>query len=536
MPRASIGTVAGNGLSGYAGDGGPAPSAQLWTPGGVAPDGAGNLYIADTKNNRVRKVLASGFILTAAGNGIAGLGAENQYAPIAPLNQPHSVAADATGAIYIADTGNHRVVRLTPAGTLVTVAGNGSPGSAGDNGRAALAQLNAPAAIAFDPRGNLYIADTFNHLIRKVTPAGFITTVAGNGAAGFSGDGGPATSATLNFPAGVAVDSAGVIYIADTWNHRIRMVDSDGKIHTVAGSAIQGYGGDGAPALQAELDFPAGIVVDAQGVIYFCDSFNNRVRKLTAQAAALPPSSVIDAVLVNAASLQPGPVAPGELVTLFAPGVGPEIGAGAQPDSTGTMATTIGGTQVLFDGTAAPLFYAQSGQINLQVPYGVSGSTQMEVVDNGASRVKLVVPVAASAPGIFAAAIQNQDGSLNAAANPALQNSVVTLYATGEGVVSPAGTSGRSAAAAVPATDPARQPDDWRQPVRIAIRRQCSRSYRTDADQRARPRRFRTDGNPAGGAHSGDRSQPAGRDDRGEITGCPIRPSAHDLLPPRVIR
>jgi uncharacterized protein (TIGR03437 family) len=441
--RGWIATVAGNGQAGFGGDGHAATTAQLTLPGGVAVDAAGNLYIADTRNHRVRKVLPSGFILTVAGTGVAALGAENTYAPQAPLNEPRSVAVDSWGALYIADTGNHRVVRINSAGMMATVAGNGSPGWAGDNGRASVAQLNAPAAIAFDARGNLYIADTFNHLVRKVSAAGIIMTVAGTGAAGFSGDSGPAISATLNFPAGVAVDPAGVVYIADTWNHRIRMVDAAGVIRTIAGSDAPGYKGDGVPALAAQLNYPSGIVVDPAGVVLFSDSFNNRVRRVTPQGAVQPPAAVVDAVVVNAASLQPGPVAPGERVTLFAAGIGPEIGVAAHIDARGMMETRLAETEVQFDGIPAPLYYVQSGQIDLQVPYGVVGSAQIEVFFKGASRIRLVLPVAESAPGLYPA-ITNQDGTVNSAENAAARDSVVTIYATGTGATNPSGASGRA--------------------------------------------------------------------------------------------
>jgi uncharacterized protein (TIGR03437 family) len=444
-PQGFISTVAGAGQSGFPGDGVTALLAQLASPSGVAADAAGNVYIADTKNNRVRKVLPSGFILTIAGSGIAALGAENTFAPLAPLNQPRGVALDANGTLYIADTGNHRVVRITQLGTLVTVAGNGSAGWAGDNGRAAgAAQLNAPSAITFDTRGNLYIADTFNHLIRKITPAGIITTVAGTGAAGFDGDGGPAIGAMLNYPGGIAVDSSGALYIADTWNHRIRQVDGAGIIHTIAGSASPGYKGDGGAALAAQLNYPSGAVIDAAGAIYFSDTFNNRVRKLLPQAVALPPAAVIDVGVVNSASQQPGPVAQGELVSIFAPGIGPEIGIAGHLDAAGMQETSVGETQVLFDGVAAPLFYIQSGQINLQIPYGVSGSTQMEVLYKGDSRVRRVVPVADSAVGIFPGTITNEDGSANSAENAAPRGSRITFFATGEGPVAPAGVTGRT--------------------------------------------------------------------------------------------
>jgi uncharacterized protein (TIGR03437 family) len=202
--------------------------------------------------------------------------------------------------------------------------------------------------------------------------------------------------------------------------------------------------------LAAQLNFPSGIVVDPTGIVLFSDSFNNRVRKLMAQAAA-PLVTAVDAAVVNAASLQPGPVAPGEVVTLYAPGIGPEIGVAAHVDALGMLETTLAETQVQFDGTAAPIFYAQSGQINLQVPYGVSGSTQMEVFYKGISRVRLVLPVAESAPGLYTA-ITNQDGSINSPDNAAPRDSIVTLLATGEGALTPAGISGRAA------QDPGPQP------------------------------------------------------------------------------
>lgn len=184
--------------------------------------------------------------------------------------------------------------------------------------------------------------------------------------------------------------------------------------------------------------------MDGTGAILFSDSFNNRVRKLTPQSAQLPPAAIVDAVVVNAASLLPGPVAPGERVTLFAAGIGPEIGVASHVDALGMVETVLAETEVQFDGISAPLFYVQSGQIDLQVPYGVLGSTQMEVFYKGVSRIRLVLPVAESAPGLYPA-ITNQDGTVNSAANAAPRDSVVTMYATGAGATNPVGVSGRAA-------------------------------------------------------------------------------------------
>src|SRR5205814_1565897 len=218
-----INTVAGGG----AGDGGDATIANLNSPASVAVDSSGNLYIADLGNERIRKIAAAtGIITTVAGNGVLGFTGDGGAATKASLNSPASVALDASGNLYIADYFNHRIRKIAAAtGIITTVAGNGSPSFAGDGGAATSASLNSPSGVALDASGNLYIADFFDNRIRKVDAAsGIITTVAGNGSFGFAGDGGAATSASLSGPAGVAVDAGGNLYIADYANHRIRKV------------------------------------------------------------------------------------------------------------------------------------------------------------------------------------------------------------------------------------------------------------------------------------------------------------------------
>ncbi len=280
-PGGVISTVAGNGTGGFRGDGGPATSAQLDSPSGVAVDTAGNLFIADTSNQRVRKVTPGGVISTVAGIGTGGFRGDGGPATSAMLNYPQGVAVDTAGNLFIADTFNQRVRKVTPGGVISTVAGIGTKGFSGDGGPATSAQLFDSRGVAVDTAGNLFIADTFNQRVRKVTPGGVISTAAGNGTDGFSGDGGPATSAMLDSPSGVAVDTAGNLFIADTSNQRSRKVTPGGVISTVAGNGTDGFSGDGGPATSAMLDSPSGVAVDTVGNLFIADTSNQRVRKVT---------------------------------------------------------------------------------------------------------------------------------------------------------------------------------------------------------------------------------------------------------------
>jgi sugar lactone lactonase YvrE len=273
--------VAGTGTPGYSGDGDLATSAQLSSPHGVAVDATGNVYIADTANCRIRKVsVSNGAITTVAGNGTCGFGGGSGPATSVQLQSPAGIALDSLGNLYIADSGNNVVRQVSlPNGTIATVAGSGNYGYSGDGGSATLAQLKTPFGVAVDSLGkNLYIADTGNNRVRQVS-GGVITTVAGSGTLGYSGDGGSATSAQLSLPWGVAVDSSGNLYIADVDNNRIRMVSS-GVIATVAGSTA-GYSGDNGPPASSQLYLPDGVALDSSGSLYIADSYNNRVRKVT---------------------------------------------------------------------------------------------------------------------------------------------------------------------------------------------------------------------------------------------------------------
>jgi len=278
----NISNVAGTGTPGFAGDGATATAAQLNTPGGIALDAAGNLYIADGGNNRVRKVTAAGVISTIAGKGTAGFSGDGGAATAAELKRPTHVAVDATGNVYITDADNARIRKVSPTGTITTFAGNGMLGFAGDGGPATDGKLYQPAAIKLDATGNLYIADGFNQRIRKVTTAGVISTVAGKGTYGFSGDGGSAMFAEFNGTQGVAVDAAGIIYVGDKSNNRIRKVDASGTISTYAGKDTAGYSGDGGAATVAKLKTPTSVCMGKSGDIYFVDFGNNVIRKVTA--------------------------------------------------------------------------------------------------------------------------------------------------------------------------------------------------------------------------------------------------------------
>ena len=277
----TITTIAGNGSTGYSGDGGPAVNAQLSDPTGVATDNSGNLYIADSGNTVVRKVSAAGIITTIAGNGSSGYSGDGGPASDAQIANPYGIAVDAGGNLYIADGGNSVVRKVSAAGIITTIAGNGSSGYSGDGGAGASAQLDLPSSVALDASGNLYIADSYNYRIRKVSAAGIITTLAGNGSNNYSGDGGVAASAQLSEPEGVAVDAAGNLYIADTANQRVRKVSVGGVITTVAGTGSAGYSGDGGPANSAQLHNPTGIAIDARGNLYIADEFNSVIREVS---------------------------------------------------------------------------------------------------------------------------------------------------------------------------------------------------------------------------------------------------------------
>ena len=279
-PDGIITTAAGNGTCKYNGDGMLATQAALCAPSGVAVGPDGSLYIADTNNNRIRRVGPDGIITTVAGTGTWGYSGDGMPATQAQLYKPYGVAVGPDGSLYIADTGNNRIRRVGPDEVISTVAGTGTAAYNGDGFSAAVAYIDNPQGVAVGPDGSLYIADTYNSRIRRVGPDGIISTVAGNAASGYWGDGIPATQASLYYPTSVAVGLDGSLYIADEVNNRIRLVGPDGVISTLAGKGTYGYNGDGIPATQAQLYWPAGVAVGPDGSLYIGDTWNNRVRRV----------------------------------------------------------------------------------------------------------------------------------------------------------------------------------------------------------------------------------------------------------------
>ena len=274
-----INTVAGDGTSGYGGDGTPATTAKLKSPFGIHPDKNGNLYISDSYNQRVRKVDASGIIKAMAGTGAPGYSGDGIAATSSELSQPTGLTMDAVGNLYIADNNNGRVRKIDVTGIITTTAGTGSGFYVTDGVPATSANIS-PNDVAIDISGNIYVADPINHRIFKIT-SGIITTFAGTGTSGYTGDGLAATLAELSGPTGIALDDAGNLYIADWLNNSVRKVDISGVITTFAGTGVGGYSGDNVPASTAQLNQPQFVSADACGNIYISDGLNGRIRRVT---------------------------------------------------------------------------------------------------------------------------------------------------------------------------------------------------------------------------------------------------------------
>ncbi len=518
QPVYTISTVAGAGASGYSGDGGPATNAQLNSPRGVASDASGNVYIADTGNNVIRRIAKDGIISTFAGTGRAGYSGDGGPATTATLNQPYRVEADLLGNVFIADTGNSRVRKVNTQGVITTVAGNGGTGSysgdgglatqatlgpvgdcypdgngnlyvaanfmvlkvnssgiitniagngffgySGDGGPATSAALSIDGFVIADSLGNVYISDQTNNRIRKVSN-GTIMTVAGNGSAAFAGDGGPATSASLNAPSGIYADSKGNLFIADDGNYRVRVVMQNGTIATIAGNGSPGFGGDGGPATLAMID-PHGLAPSLTGGLYFADTTNQRVRLITPPSQpALNPPSIVSAV--SASSFGGFAAATsGTWMEIYGSNLASDSrGWGAADFSSGSAPTILDGTSATVGGQSAFISYISPNQINLQVPSNVSLGLEPLVITTAAgASAPYMVMVNATEPGLLAPSSFNIGGNQYAAAffsdgatyvmppgvimglasNRASPGDVITFYGIGFGPVTPAIAAGQ---------------------------------------------------------------------------------------------
>ena len=489
--------VAGDGGFGYRGDNEPAVDAALNQPSGVAVGADGALYIADERNHRLRMVSA-GIITTVAGTGAPGFGYDGPTAVTTPLDRPTGASVDPGGVVWFSESGGNRVRKLTPGGGMITVAGKDPGGLEGDNVAAMSARLHAPSFALLDAQGVLYFSDSAAHKVRKIQPGGLLMTVAGTGDSGFGGDGGAAAGALLDTPRGLAFDVAGNLYIADSGNHRIRRVSPDGRIATfgegaalrnpagvavtresdvlvadtqnhriarlradgslvtLAGSpGVSGFGGDGGPGASALMNAPSAVAVDAAGSIYVADTGNQRIRVLEAGGGAPVADPIVDQPpqpgglrILNAASLEAGRVAPGELVSLVGTRIGPATGVSAPVPA----ARGLSGSEVWFDGQPAPVISAAENMVTAQAPFGIAGRvrTGIEVRLNGITRAYGAADVALASPGIFTGAgglvlASNEDSSPNGPSTPAQAGTVIALFATGSGETTPASSEGRPA-------------------------------------------------------------------------------------------
>ncbi|MEK7477699.1 MAG: IPT/TIG domain-containing protein, partial [Candidatus Coatesbacteria bacterium] len=387
-----ISTVAGTGVGSYNGDNIAATSAQINTPRFVTVDAAGNLYIGDTGNHRVRKVTAAtGLISTVAGTGVAGYNSDAISATVAQLSSPFAASVDGAGNLYIADFGNFRIRKVTAAtGQISTVAGTGAKGFNSDGIAATAAQVGNVTYVAVDGSGNLYIADNSNYRIRKVTfSTGQISTVAGTGVGSYNGDGIAATSANLDNPGCVIVDGAGNLYITDNGpSHRLRKVTySTGNISTLAGTGVAGYNGDGIPATTARLQNPFGVALDGSGNLYVGDALNNRVRELTVPAGLIVTTPAGTAGAQDVAVTTCGGTATlvgGFVYSAGAPTI-TTLGTTCGPVAGGTTGVVINGTNlagasaVTIGGAAATITGNSTTTVTVTTPAGTAGARDVVV-------------------------------------------------------------------------------------------------------------------------------------------------------------
>jgi uncharacterized protein (TIGR03437 family) len=464
----TISTFAGNEVCGYSGDGGKATNAQLSKVEGIAVDSSGNVYIGDTGNNLVREVTTAGIISTFAGTpGTSGYGGDGGGATGAFLSLPAGLAFDKAGNLYIADTGNNVIRKVAAASpfTITTYAGSFANGKTylGDGGPASKAGMYAPVAVAVDASGNLYIADTNNNVVRKVSTNLIISTLAGNGNPGFSGDGGNPNFAKLSHPNGVTVDSSGNVYIADTLNSRIRLVSpNSATINTVIGTGQAAYFGDNGPGLQAAVNFPAGLSFDSSGNLIIADTDNSVIRKFVPGGSsgakpAISPGGVVTASQYGAFST----IAPGAWIEIYGSNLANTTTDWSNSFQGINAPITLGGTTVTVGGLNAFVEYVSPGQVNVQAPFALNPGSQTMVVSTAAGQsANYSVNVANTAPGLLAqytvggkqyVSAFHKNGTLvmpagavaGVTSSPAVAGETITLYGVGFGQVNPSPNDGQ---------------------------------------------------------------------------------------------
>jgi uncharacterized protein (TIGR03437 family) len=461
----TVSTYAGDGTPGHSPDGKSATAVEIDGVFGLNFDTSGNLYLADTGSSCIREVAPGGAISTPAGEcGVSGFIGDGAAATSANISDPAYVLLDAAGDEYIADGANNRVRLVTKStGFISTFAGLGGAMLSGDGGTAVQANLYSPRGLALDSAGNLYIADADNNAVRMVTVGGIITTIANASAnPGFSGDGGPATAALLSLASGVAVDAAGNVFIADDINCRVRKVDTNGIITTIAGSGAFGFAGDGGPAVSASLLFPTGVALDSSGNLYISDSGNGAVRKVTnvgvpalKTAPAIGTGGVISSSGFGAATS----IAPGSFIEIYGSNLGVDTNLWSGRNFISGLAPTwLDGTAVTIGGIPAYVVYVSPNQINALVPFNVpTGASEPVIVTNsGGVSAAANVTINALQPGLLATGPFNIGGTQYAVAllpdfatyilpvgaisgvtsRPAKAGDTIVLFGTGFGPVS----------------------------------------------------------------------------------------------------
>ncbi|MEZ5355278.1 MAG: hypothetical protein R2762_21805 [Bryobacteraceae bacterium] len=380
-------TIAGTGTQGFSGDGGPAASARLNQPFGIAVDAAGDIYFADAGNHRIRRI-RNGIITTFAGTGRAGFSGDNGPASAAQINAPADLLLDPAGNLIFVDSGNERIRRVAPDGAIATIAGTGRRGFAGDGGPALLADID-PGWLALDRDGNLFFTNDGtalgltggNRRVRRIDRDQIVATVAGSGASGDNGDGGPATAAGFGRISGIAVDSMNNLFIASFSGDRIRRVGPDGTVTTYAGIGQAGFAGDDGPAISARLNAPAGIALDAGGNLYIADSNNRRIRKVTPPA---PPAIRSETAGVPAFLGKTG-FSSNMYLEIFGSNLANSTRTWTGADFNGANAPTeLDGVRVTVNGKPAFIFFISPGQININAPEDdAAGPVQIQVFRDG---------------------------------------------------------------------------------------------------------------------------------------------------------